>query len=198
MTARQPDRAERPRPDQGGCERSPRRRLSPVGLAHAITGDAAAGPSVQPSDTEHPSVDAVVALAGSSGDRLRTAVSLMENGVAPVLVVSQAYNLNRNEAERLRRSVPSFRVIWARPRPENTRGEARMIRNLADEHGWRRIAIVTSKYHLVRARLLIERCVRQEVVMIASDPRESMFEAVRHWVHECGGLIDAVVLHRSG
>ena len=141
--------------------------------------------------------DAVIALAGSDGDRLRTAVRLVEGGMAPILVVSEAYNLNRHEAERLRRSDPTFQVIWARPSPENTRGEARMIRRLVDEHGWRRIAVITSKYHLVRARLLINRCVHHEVLMIASNPRESVFARLRHWIHECGGLIDAVVLRRG-
>jgi uncharacterized SAM-binding protein YcdF (DUF218 family) len=39
-----------------------------------------------------------------------------------------------------------------------------MIRRLLEEKAWARIVVVTSRYHVARARLLIKRCVRQEVL----------------------------------
>jgi uncharacterized SAM-binding protein YcdF (DUF218 family) len=140
--------------------------------------------------------DAVIPLAGGGGERLPAAMSLVEAGIAPVLVVSEACALDQQAARRLRASSRPFEVIWVRPFPESTRGEARMIRRLAEENRWRRVVVVTSQYHAARARLLIKRCVRQEVVIVSSTPTESVWGWARRLVHECGGLIYALVVDR--
>jgi uncharacterized SAM-binding protein YcdF (DUF218 family) len=138
----------------------------------------------------------VVALAGGGGDRLPAAISLVEAGIAPMLVVSAAHDLDQQAAARLRASTCSFDVIWVRPFPESTVGEARMIRRLAEANRWGRVVVVTSRYHVARARLLIKRCVRQEVLIVPSIPRESVWGWAGHLVHECGGLIYALFVDR--
>jgi uncharacterized SAM-binding protein YcdF (DUF218 family) len=71
-----------------------------------------------------------------------------------------------------------------------------MIRRLLEEKAWARIVVVTSRYHVARARLLIKRCVRQEVLIVSSSPRESVWRWTRHLAHECGGLLHALFVDR--
>jgi uncharacterized SAM-binding protein YcdF (DUF218 family) len=44
------------------------------------------------------------------------------------------------------------------PDPLTTQGEARAVRQLAADHHWTRIVVVTPTYHVTRARLLFTRC----------------------------------------
>lgn len=105
-------------------------------------------------------VDAVVVLAGDQ-TRLPAGVELWERGVAPFLVVSDGLDTEWTVANRLCRFRE--RVLCPRPNPYSTRGEARMIGRLAREHGWDAVVVVTSRYHLRRAELLVERCFRGEL-----------------------------------
>ena len=99
--------------------------------------------------------DVVVVLAGSPGDRLPKGLELVRRHVAPVLYVSDG----AREAKRgfCHRSRP-FRVLCVRPKPYSTRGEAETVARVAAEHGWRHIVVVTSEYHVRRARMLFDRC----------------------------------------
>jgi uncharacterized SAM-binding protein YcdF (DUF218 family) len=47
--------------------------------------------------------------------------------------------------------------LYVRPDPYTTRGEARAVARLADEHGWRSVVVVTSRYHVPRARMIFNR-----------------------------------------
>ena len=110
-------------------------------------------------------------LAGSPSDRLPKALELMERRVAPVLVVSNGLgdsfatrNLCRARA-RLR-----FTVLCPRPEPFSTRGEAELVGRLARAGRWRRVVVVTSTYHVTRARMLFERCLEGRVAVVGARP----------------------------
>ena len=110
--------------------------------------------------------DAVVVLAGTES-RLPVALSLVQKGVAPVLVVSED---DSDEARaRLCRQgkVPGARVevICRTVEPHATRSEARLVASLADRRGWHSIVVVTSRYHLFRAERLFRRCTDAKLVM---------------------------------
>lgn len=109
--------------------------------------------------------DAIVVLAGSSS-RLPLALKLFHEGVAPTLAIS------RDPRERQRASLcrlPPSGAFCFRPEPYSTRGEARAIARLARQRGWRSVAVVSSRFHLFRVRLLVRRCtdVRLELVPAA-------------------------------
>jgi uncharacterized SAM-binding protein YcdF (DUF218 family) len=110
--------------------------------------------------------DAVVVLSGSVADRIPRALALMRAGTAPVLVVSDG----RTEAPRLCGRRAPYRVLCFRPDPYSTRGEAEEIGRLARANGWRRVDVVTSRYHVFRARMLIERCYHGGLRIVASTP----------------------------
>jgi uncharacterized SAM-binding protein YcdF (DUF218 family) len=110
--------------------------------------------------------DAVVVLSGSNHDRLSKALQLMRAHVAPVLVLSDGARTARSLC-RLRRP---YRVLCFRPNPFSTRGEAEAIARLARARGWRTVDVVTSRYHVYRARLILRRCYHRTLRVIASEP----------------------------
>ena len=110
--------------------------------------------------------DAVVVLAGGRS-RLPEALALVRDGAAPVLVVSE--DPSGKDAARdsvcAGGKVEGAKLVCRAANPFSTRGEARLVAQLAEERGWNRIAIVTSRYHLFRAERLFERCTDAQLVM---------------------------------
>ena len=111
-------------------------------------------------------------LAGKKS-RLPVAVELVRRGVAPVLVISDGLDPRLAGGERalpLRRAASES--ICIRPEPYSTRGEARLAGRLARERNWDSLVVVSSRFHLFRARLLFERCFRGELAFVgAPSPR---------------------------
>lgn len=112
--------------------------------------------------------DAVVVLAGSAS-RLPVALDLIERGVAPVLVVSDPEGRRDDDRRDLcAAGSDEYELICVLPDPYSTRGEARMVARLASERGWESIVVVTSRFHLFRAKRLFERCFGGEVALVGS------------------------------
>jgi uncharacterized SAM-binding protein YcdF (DUF218 family) len=65
-------------------------------------------------------------------------------------------------------------VLCFRPDPYSTRGEARAVARMAAARGWRSVLVVTSTYHVTRARLLFDRCVGARVSVTGSTYRRSL------------------------
>jgi uncharacterized SAM-binding protein YcdF (DUF218 family) len=105
--------------------------------------------------------DAVVVLSGSKHERLDRGLELMRDGVAPTLVISGGFDPRQPTANRLCHAGKGdgFRVLCFTPDPDSTRGEAQATGRLATEHGWKRVLIVTSRFHVSRARMLFDRCI---------------------------------------
>jgi len=111
--------------------------------------------------------DAVMVLAGEKR-RLPIAVELIERGVAPVLVISDGLDPGWTLANRLCRFGDPARIVCVRPVPYSTRGEARLAARVARERGWDSLVVVTSRFHLFRARTLFERCFDGRLEMIGT------------------------------
>ena len=52
--------------------------------------------------------------------------------------------------------------------PSTTRGEARAVARLASERDWRRILVVTSSYHIPRARLIFLRALTCDLAFVSA------------------------------
>jgi uncharacterized SAM-binding protein YcdF (DUF218 family) len=117
--------------------------------------------------------DAVVVLAGDHL-RLGKALELMARRVAPTLVISDGRAPGWYRANRLCDGRARFRVVCFEPRPYSTRGEAREVARLARSRGWRSVVVVTSRYHVTRARLLFDRCVDVRVSVTGATYRRSL------------------------
>jgi uncharacterized SAM-binding protein YcdF (DUF218 family) len=107
--------------------------------------------------------DAVVVLAGSPGDRLPEGLRLVRGGIAPVLYISDG---ERETTRGFCRHTLPYRVVCLRPNPYSTRGEAETVKRVASARGWRRVVVVTSEYHVRRARMLFDRCLGSERVAV--------------------------------
>jgi len=116
--------------------------------------------------------DAIVVLGGRE-NRVPVGLRLYEESVAPVLLVFNATGAGDDDH------------IYERPDPYTTRGEARAIARLAREHGWQSVVVVTSGYHVPRARLIVQRAFDGEVQMVGAPswrmrlPLDVAFELVK-------------------
>jgi uncharacterized SAM-binding protein YcdF (DUF218 family) len=116
--------------------------------------------------------DAIVVLAGSRGERLEKGLELVRRDVAPVLVISDGLDPSVPKANRLcRQGGRGFQVICFRPSPYSTRGEAGAIARLAQRRRWSSVVVITSDYHVTRARLLFERCLSARVQAVGAPYR---------------------------
>jgi len=103
------------------------------------------------------SADAIVVLGGRP-NRLPVGLRLLREGEGRVLIVFNATGSGDEEH------------LYVRPDPYTTRGEARAVAKLAREHGWRSIVVVTSTYHVPRARLIFRRAFDGELRMASAPP----------------------------
>jgi uncharacterized SAM-binding protein YcdF (DUF218 family) len=114
--------------------------------------------------------NAVVVLAGSKHERLDRGLELVRDGVAPVLVISDGFDPRQPKANRLcHEGGDGFGVVCFTPDPDSTRGEARNVAELARKHRWKRVLVVTSRFHVTRARMLFDRCTDADVDAVGVD-----------------------------
>lgn len=125
--------------------------------------------------------DAIIILSGPYHDRYPFGFELAEQGFAPNLVVS---NPSGTGSPRLTQYCaaphPRFTVHCFAPDPPTTKGEARELRRLASEYGWRTVVVVTFRPHISRARFILEKCFDGELVMVANPT----LITARRWVYE--------------
>ena len=126
--------------------------------------------------TEDPlqNADAIAVLAGSRMDRPLEAVDIYQRGLAPRIVITRmAVERSfavlaergisfRADADNTRDAlqklgVPADAILIPDRIHDNTAQEAQTLRDLAVRNGWRRLIVVTSRYHLRRARFALRR-----------------------------------------
>ncbi|MDY7106301.1 MAG: YdcF family protein [Actinomycetota bacterium] len=133
--------------------------------------------------------DAVTVFGGAGGERLETAVELMEQNVATVLVLPHGTHPAWPLANALCDGDPGYEVVCPDPDPDTTRGEARLVGGLAAERGWTRVAVVSSTYHLTRSSSLLRRCTDAEIDLVAAGHGVGVTELAGHVLHELAGYV---------
>lgn len=118
--------------------------------------------------------DAIAVLAGTSMDRPLEAADLYKDGYAPRIVLTHEMReasygalaargvtvpaeADEQREILVRLGVPTNAIVLPMRIHDNTAQEAQTFRELAMKNGWRRIIVVTSKYHLRRAGFAIRR-----------------------------------------
>lgn len=142
--------------------------------------------------------DAVVVLSGGLNARLDPGLALMRRRVAPVLVVSGAFHgTHWKKAIRLCRGAyhVRYRVLCPEPRPYSTQGEARMIERLARADHWSRVVVVTSTFHVTRARMLVRRCYDGKLWLVGT--HTPWWKLPGEFVSETGKLIVQLTVQRG-
>jgi uncharacterized SAM-binding protein YcdF (DUF218 family) len=110
--------------------------------------------------TDHPAkADAIIVLSGDLR-RVPTGERLFNDGVAPNLLISLYDGVPK--------SCGRTHVTCFHANPFSTRGEAETVARMARAHNWKRIIIVSSRYHLRRARMLFARCTDAHLQVVPS------------------------------
>lgn len=124
-----------------------------------------------PAETGAPAhADAVVVLSGSFA-RLPPAEELIRKGVAPVLAISSVQEAPLWKAGRELCRAGRYdgrEVLCFEARPYSTRGEAETVARIARSRGWHSIVVVSSTFHLTRAKLLFTRCYAGELSFVGA------------------------------
>ena len=129
----------------------------------------------EPEDVRGAPVDAVVVLGGGAGERIETALSLLDRLPAPPpqLVLLVPYDDPLLTCGTVP-GKPDVAVRCIAPDPLSTAGEAAVATELAVAEGWDRMVVVTSDFHVTRSRVLFARCAEQlapdlRVLWVAAD-----------------------------
>jgi uncharacterized SAM-binding protein YcdF (DUF218 family) len=145
--------------------------------------------------------DAIVVLAGSTMERPLEAADLYRDGYSRTIVltrqmrdggelalvsrgVSFAEDVERVHHAFLELGVPREAIVIPGRVHNSTAAEAVTVRELSASHGWRRIIIISSKYHLRRARFAFHRELRGTgVEVLMRGTRYDSSDPERWWRH---------------
>jgi uncharacterized SAM-binding protein YcdF (DUF218 family) len=180
-------------PDRRRAGRLARGALATVLVVGLLLGLLALPLTVFPDSVAVPrDADVVVVLGGGQGERIATARALMDRTVGPpagLLLLSDVGPAVGDGPNPLCGTAePGYAIACFVPDPLTTAGEAEAIGRLAERQGWERIAIVTTSYHVTRARARVARCVEAEVVAVAAAPDLPLLERSGKSVRELAAL----------
>jgi uncharacterized SAM-binding protein YcdF (DUF218 family) len=151
-----------------------------------------------PAETGAPArANAVVVLSGAK-NRLAKGEQLIRDGVAPVLAISSVHRTpNWHAAIRLCRAgvYHRARVLCFEANPYSTRGEAETVSRIARRHRWSSLAIVSSTFHLTRAKLLFRRCFGGKLSLVGTST--PWWQLPQEWASETAKLTDQLLFQRS-
>ncbi len=145
------------------------------------------------------SADAVVVLGGEHDGREAFGVRLAHTLNAGTVVLSNPYRSNDKVMKKLCGTVSDgVTVICEKPVPSTTRGEAVFTERLAAEHHWRRVVVVSWRYHLIRARFIFDQCASGSgaAFSFVGVPREYLQTVAQFsyiFAYQVGGTLKALV-----
>jgi uncharacterized SAM-binding protein YcdF (DUF218 family) len=143
--------------------------------------------------------DAIFVFAGRYVERPLEAADLYRSGYAPRIVVTRStadqdmFELRRRQiripteyeltTEMLTQTgVPAAALVLPTFIHDNTAEEARTLRELAIEYGWRRVIVVSSKYHLRRVTVAVDAELRgTQIEILARATRYDRSVPERWW-----------------
>lgn len=146
---------------------------------------------------QHPTVnkltqaDAVLVLGSADQGRIDEAKSILNQHLATQLVVSDPAPDDPRVKRLCAEPIPGVTITCFQPEPSTTRGEAEEIRRLADAHHWSKLIVVTSAYHVSRARLIVSRCFPGRVEMASSAGTYSLGTWAYQYVYQTAGYVKA-------
>jgi uncharacterized SAM-binding protein YcdF (DUF218 family) len=146
-----------------------------------------------PTVITHPTkVDAIVVLGPATSARTDKAVALARQGLSHVLVLSNATTYAH--ASTLCQNPPTgWSITCFIPSPGTTRGEAEYVQGLAARYGWTNLIVVTSRFHISRARLILKRCFTGRLQLVAASEPVSVAEWAYQYAYQSAGYVRAAL-----
>jgi len=142
---------------------------------------------VFPASDEPRAVDAVFVIGPPTDVRIDLAERMIADGLTDTLVVSlgdSAWERENAPAAIAACNQPQdYTAYCTQPDPFSTRGEARWMRDLVDQHGWESVAVITTTPHISRTRAIFERCWEGEDGGIAYIESGEDLRPM-YWVHQ--------------
>jgi uncharacterized SAM-binding protein YcdF (DUF218 family) len=115
--------------------------------------------------TDDPGTADAIFVLGGGGNRVDFALDLVRDGVAAEVVFASPFVASEGvwaaapcNAARPRDVPDTATFTCYEPDPGTTRGEARLLRDLAVDRGWKSVVVVASTDQITRARRLVARC----------------------------------------
>jgi uncharacterized SAM-binding protein YcdF (DUF218 family) len=164
-------------------------RLAVAMLAGLLAISVLIGFLMVPRDDAVGSPDAIVVLGGAGSERAELGIHLHETYGVPLVLSSSAQDFAED------RGYGCPPAICILTDPETTLGEAREISELANERGWNRITVVTTRFHTTRARLLFRQCLGDRVSVVGA--RAGSGPGLPRWVNEVGGVVIGSTFDRA-
>jgi uncharacterized SAM-binding protein YcdF (DUF218 family) len=135
--------------------------------------------------------DAVVVLGGAGPERAQLGIELRDRYDAALVLSTSAINFARDQGVDCGPNV----ICVFRLDPENTTGEARRVAELAREHGWDHVTVVTTRFHTTRARVLFRQCLGDDVTVVGAVAVGG--RGLRTYVEETAGTVAALTFRRA-
>ncbi|MDQ0031461.1 YdcF family protein [Arthrobacter bambusae] len=129
----------------------------------------------------------VLFVLGPPDRRMGYAEQLMQQGYAPTLAVSSPTGKDGRFTADVCNSVRPYRVICFTPEPFTTQGEARTLRDLSNQYGWKSADVLTAQFHVTRARVIVDRCYKGGLHMVADRtglPLVSLTNPTYSWAYQ--------------
>ncbi|MBO1267715.1 YdcF family protein [Arthrobacter cavernae] len=139
---------------------APRKRTwwLPVGAVILVAWIVIGVPLYVSPPTGQPQPADVLFVLGPPTARVEYAEKLMNAGLAPTIAVSMPLNSDGEIEGAYCEAKRPYRIICFHPEPFTTQGEARVLADMAEEYGWRSANILTSQFHVTRAKEIVGRC----------------------------------------
>jgi uncharacterized SAM-binding protein YcdF (DUF218 family) len=142
--------------------------------------------------------DAIVVLGAPDIDgRVGYAFTLAQQGYAPVVAISVESEQQREAKSACRNEVPGLTVLCFQASPATTQGEARQIRSYAAQYGWKRVIVITSSYHVSRARMIVQRCFGGRLMVVSPAVHHSLKRIAYEYVYQTAGYVKAFLVTRG-
>ncbi|WP_104198767.1 YdcF family protein [Cryobacterium sp. Y29] len=140
--------------------------------------------------------DAIVVLGGlGSAAVVAKAVDLAESGYSGRIFISDAFGGDTRPAHLCARAVPvpgtTIKVHCFDAHPTTTRGEAEAIAAFATVQGWNRVIVVTSSYHVSRARVQISRCYAGSLAVVGARQPMDPLKWAYQFAYQSAGFVKA-------
>ncbi|MCL2781775.1 MAG: YdcF family protein [Actinomycetia bacterium] len=151
---------------------------------------------VHPSVDKPTAADAIVVLGPPQmNGRLDVAKQLVAQGVASTVVVSVSFD-NPKQADAIdycQHPPTGVRVICFHAEPQSTRGEAEQTRQYVRQYGWHKVIVVTSVYHISRARMIFKRCFNGELLMVSANRDIGIKGWIYSFAYESASFVKAAI-----
>ncbi len=129
----------------------------------------------------------VLFVLGPPDQRMVYAEQLMQQGYAPTLAVSSPVDQYGRFEAGICGAQRVYRVVCFHSDPFTTQGEARALKDLSDQYGWKSANVLTAQFHVTRARVIVSRCYTGDLHMVADRmnlPLISLTDPTYSWAYQ--------------